>query len=119
MRTYGRVKDKTTKQLRWVQVDTTDEGFDDYVWVTTLIQSLKLNLGESPFYANYGIPAKQSVLQQVQPDFYTARAQQQFAPYFANLLMAREPGDQDQPSYRVNITLHSGLKLTSNVKIAA
>lgn len=135
MRTYGRVKiyepgtntpvidPETGRQLeRWVQVDTTSEGYDDYVYATTLIQVLQLNLGESPFYGNYGIPAKPSIVQQIAPDFYVMRTQQQFAGFFANLSVARAPAPvdmpRDTPTYQVAITTNQGLKLNETIPIA-
>ena len=59
MRTYGRVPvyvsatgpgalvqaiDPTTgrPQTKWIEIDTTPDGFNDYVYATTLIQVLKL-----------------------------------------------------------------------------
>lgn len=114
MRTYGRIANPDgTKQ--WVVVTTDANGFDDFVWVTTLCQVLLLNLGESPFWANYGIPAKPTIVQQVQPDFYVARTQQQFAPYFANLVVAKERSSP--PTYRVNITTHQGVKASVTVEV--
>ena len=55
MRTYGRVYAEDGSYT-WVEVSTDANGFDDMVMLTTLAQVLKLNLGESPFYANFGIP---------------------------------------------------------------
>lgn len=95
-------------------VTTDAQGQDDSVWLTTLIQVLKLNLGESPFYANYGIPAKPSVVQQVFPDFYVARVQQQFAQYFASLIVAKQPSTLN-PTYLVNVTTHQGVKITASI----
>jgi len=130
MRTYGRVPvympgtiiqatDPRTglPQQRWVIVTTDANGFNDYVYATTLVQVFKLNLGESPFYANYGIPAKTSVVTQVAPDFYVVRTQQQFAQYFANLSVVKIP-TPIIPTYRVNVTTHTGVKLSANVPIA-
>ncbi len=114
MRTYGRIQDILTKQLRWVVVETDSNGFDDYVWITTLCQCLKLNLGESPFYADYGIPAHPSVVSQVQPDFYVARTQQQFAQHFASLIIVKT--SSAPPTYRVNIITNYGT--TVQVSIA-
>lgn len=108
--------------MQWVQVDPTAAGFDDYIYITTLIQTLKLNLGESPFYANYGIPAKASIVQQVAPDFYVMRTQQQFAGFFANLTIARAPAPPgyavDTPTYNIAVTTHEGVKLSVTVPIA-
>ncbi len=116
MRTYGRVNGK------WVEVDTTPTGFDDYVYLTTLAQVLKLNLGESPFYANFGIPAKASIIQQIAPDFYVMRTQQQFAGFFASLTIARSPAPpgypRDTPTYQVAVTTNEGFRLSSTVPIA-
>lgn len=115
MRTYGRVtNDDGTKT--WVVVQTDAAGKNDLVWATTLIQVLKLNLGESPFFANYGIPARQSIIQQIAPDYYAMRTQQQFSQYFANLVISRVSAAAE-PTYRVNITTNVGVKLNADVPI--
>lgn len=135
MRTYGRVPvfeegtnapvidpETGVQRLQWTVVETTADGYDDYVYATTLIQVLKLNLGESPFYGNYGIPAKSSLVQQIAPDFYAMRTQQQFAGYFANLTIARAPAPAgfplDTPTYKLAITTNVGVKLNVDVPIA-
>ena len=99
----------------WTEVVTDANGANDYVWVTTLIQCLKLNLGESPFYANYGIPAKPSVVQQVFPDFYVARTQQQFVPHFANLVVSKQPSTT--PTYNINVTTNQGVKIAASIPV--
>ncbi|MEJ0017543.1 MAG: hypothetical protein WDN25_13450 [Acetobacteraceae bacterium] len=114
MRTYGRVTD-TMGNKTWVEVTTDAQGFNDMVYVTTLAQTLKLNLGDSPFYADYGIPAHPSIVQQVIPDFYVARTQQQFAARFASLQIARVSGDP--PTYNLTITTHQGVRLNASVPI--
>jgi len=111
MRTYGRVYSNGVPN--WAEVQTDANGFDDYVWLTTLAQTLKLFLGESPFYANYGLPAKQSVVQQVFPDFYVSRTQQQFSQYFSSLIVASQPSSK--PTYKINVTLHNGVPLSTTV----
>ena len=118
MRTYGRVTNQDGSRT-WVQVDTDAQGFSDMVWLTTLAQVLQLNLNESPFFANYGIPAQQSVITQVQPDYYMAFTQQQFAPYFAVLLLSKDPQQPPDfaPVYRINVTTHQGVKLNASVPI--
>ena len=78
MRTWGRVF-SPDGSYQWVRVNTDANGSSDGVWLTTLLQCLQLNLGESPFYANYGIPAEQSVIQQLWPDYNVLLTQQQFA----------------------------------------
>lgn len=114
MRTYGRVYNPDGTYT-WTEVDTDANGFDDLPWLTTLIQCLKLNLSESPFYANYGIPAKPAVIQQVFPDFYVARTQQQFSQYFASLIVAKE--NLPDPTYTVNVTTHQGVKIEVSVPV--
>lgn len=113
MRTYGRIRD-TNNALRWVIVETDANGNDDLVWVTTLCQCLLLNLNESPFFAQYGIPAKPSVVQQVQPDYYITRMQLQFSRYFANLIIAKE-ASFPEPVYKVNITTNQGVRINATI----
>lgn len=115
MRTYGRLYAEDGS-YSWVVVETDENGYNDNVYLTTLVQTLKLNLGESPFFANYGIPATQSVVQQIFPDFYAALTQQQFAPYFASLIIQRVQGSVP-PVYNVSATCHSGAVITKQVAV--
>jgi hypothetical protein len=108
MRTYGR--DPTGA---WIEVDTTPDGLNDAVFITTLIQNLKLELGESPFYGDFGIPGEQAVAQQVFPDFYVSLTQQRFSPYFSSLVIARTV--DDPPTYKVSLITNQGVKLTTEV----
>lgn len=114
MRTYGRVRNPDGTRS-WRVVETDANGFDDLVWVTTLCQTLLLFLGESPFFADYGLPAANAIIQQIAPDFYVARTQRQFAPYFASLMISRDAANP--PTYRVNVTTHQGVKLNASVQI--
>jgi hypothetical protein len=113
VRTYGRIDDGFGNK-KWVEVEVLTAETDDPVWVTTLIQTLKLILGESPFYANYGIPAQQSVIQQIFPDFYVARTQQQYSKYFSSLIVSKVPGTRS-PVYNVNIVTKAGTRLTVSI----
>jgi hypothetical protein len=106
MRTYGRITNEDGSKT-WVQVNTDANGSNDAVYLTTLCQCLKLNLGESPFYANYGIPAQQSVMTQLFPDFYANQTQAQFAQYFASLVISKIPGGS-VPSYNVAVVTQTG-----------
>ena len=116
MRTYGRVYHEDGSR-HWVTVLTDQNGFNDLVYVTTLAQVLYLSPGESPFYADYGIPAQASVLTQVAPDFFVARTQQQFAPYFAALTVAklapipRDGRGNPVPTYNIGVVTHTGAVL--------
>jgi hypothetical protein len=112
-RTYGRVNNADGSKT-WVQVNSDANGFDDNVWLTTLAQCLKLNLGESPFYANSGIPQYQTIVTQTLPDFYVMQTQTQFAPYFASLTITRVQGSFP-PVYQVNAVCHNGAILTPYV----
>ncbi len=114
MRTYGRIfhGDGT---WTWTEVDTDAQGYDDYVWITTLVQVLKLSPGESPFYANYGIPAQRALVQQVFPDYYVALTQAQFAPFFASLIISKVPAPD--PTYNVNLTTNQGVKMALNIPV--
>lgn len=114
MRTYGRVYDQDGNPT-WVEVSTDVAGHDDYVWITTLIQCLKLSIGESPFYANYGIPAQRSLVQQVFPDFYVAQTQRQFARYFASLIVAKRLGLI--PEYDLNLVTNQGTKIVARIAV--
>lgn len=120
MRTYGRVTNADGSKT-WVEVDTDVNGYDDAVWLTTLIQVLKLNLNESPFFGNYGIPAQQSVIQQVFPDFYVAKTQQQFAQYFASLIVSKQnvatSQGQPVPTYNINVVTNYGAKISAQVPV--
>lgn len=101
--------------LEWVEVSTTPEGDSSLVWLTTLIQTLKLNRGESPFYANYGIPAQQSVVTQIIPDFFVLQTQQQFAPYFAALVITKIAAPD--PTYLINALTFGGQPYSLQVAV--
>lgn len=115
MRTYGRTTNPDGSKT-WQVVQTDANGFNDAVWITTLCQVLLLNLNESPFYANYGLPDQQAIIQQVAPDFYVARTQQLFAKYFASLIIARDPA-ANEPTYNVSVLTNQGAKVIVSVPI--
>jgi hypothetical protein len=122
MRTYGRiVPDPLFPDVKkWVQVDTDANGFNDMVWLTTLIQVIKLNLGESPFYSNYGIPAHSSIISQLAPDYYMNYIQQTFAGYFMFLSITSIPNTLDNnripsPGYNVTCITQYGAYLSTVV----
>jgi hypothetical protein len=109
MRTWGRVAGSST----WQEITTDSNGLNDAVMVTTLCQCLKLNINESPFWANYGINAQQSVVTSVFPDFYVNQTQAQFSGYFASLIISKTTSPV--PVYNVAITLHNGAKINTQV----
>ena len=114
MRTWGRIYDQFGQNPQWVEVVTDANGFNDYVYATTLIQNLLLNLGESPFYGQNGIPAQRSVIQQIFPDFYVNQIQQQFAQFFASLNITKVQGTPT-PTYNVAIVTNQGATINTQV----
>lgn len=114
MRVYGRIPDGNGGQ-RWVVVQTDANGNNDLCYVTALCQCLLLGLSESPFFANSGIPAAQSIIQQVFPDYYVTLTQQAFAPFFASLVISRT--SSTTPTYQVSITTHQGVKINTSVPV--
>ena len=105
MRTYG--VDPKTEQ--WVEITETS-----YIWLATLAQTLRLNQGESPFYANYGIPAHTSVMTQIPPDLAVNRTQTQFAPYFASLTVVKQQNTLN-PTYNINAVFQNGTTISTTV----
>ena len=104
-----------TGNLLWTQVSTDSNGFNDEVWLTTLVQTCKLNLGESPFFADRGIPAHQSIMQQIAPDYYVQYIQQLFAPYFASLQVAKTASYP--PTYAISVTTKQGFKVFTQIPV--
>lgn len=113
MRTWGRIPDGKGGK-KWVAVESDSTGDFSYGWLTTLIQTLKLGLGESPFYAQYGIPAQQSIISQVYPDYYVNMIQQQFSGYFASLTVARN-NQATTPTYTINAVFNNGVTYRGDV----
>jgi hypothetical protein len=104
MRTYGRDKNGT-----WFRITETS-----HVWLATLVQTLRLGQGESPFFGNYGIPAQQSVITQIAPDAAVARTQAQYAPYFAMLTVTKDNAAR-QPTYAVECVFQDGTLVNDKV----
>jgi hypothetical protein len=121
MRVYGRTYDENGNPS-WAVVQTDANGLNDYVYLTALIQELKLNLNESPFWGNRGIPAGPSVVTQVAPDYYTLLMQQRYAPYFLNIMISKQTRVTDAkgrpvPAYRINVTTHLGVQIETEVPV--
>lgn len=111
IRTYGRVVDPVTGASFWTQVTPDSNGWPDSVYLTALIQAIKLNWGESPFYGDWGIPARPSVNQQIPPDYAMALMQARFAQFFMSLQIARVP-NSSPPSYNVQVQFHNGAAMS-------
>jgi hypothetical protein len=117
MRVFGRTTDEFGNR-KWVVVTTDANGFNDYVYLTALAQEIQLNLNESPFYGNRGIPAEPSVVSQVAPDYYSSRLQLLYSPFFMNIMVYRVPGlhplgldpkNTGAPVYKVQVVTHQGV----------
>lgn len=128
MRTWGRVpanpsSDPSTVIVSsefpggytWAEVTTDANGYNDAVWLTTLAQVLQLGLNESPFFGNWGIPAQQTVMTQVLPDYYVTLTQQRFAVYFLALIVSRISANP--PTYTINTTSNPNAILQNPVPI--
>lgn len=106
MRVWGRTYNPDGT-YQWVSVVTDANGDSSNCYLTALCQALKLNIGESPFFSNTGIPQYQTIIAQVFPDFYASAIQQQYAQYFASLAIVRVPGSLP-PQYNVTAVTPSG-----------
>ena len=115
MRTYGRVYD-IYGNYTWQEITTDANGYNDSVYLTTLCQVLALNLGESPFFANWGIPQYQTVMSQVYPDYYVMQIQQQFSSFFASITITKVQS-ATSPTYNIAAVSHSGAILSATVAI--
>lgn len=117
MRTYGRTTDNFGN-ITWNEVDTAVDGSNDILMVTAMCQTMLLNLGESPIFASWGIPAQQSVLQQIYPDLYLVQIQKQYAGEFASLSLKRSfLADGITPVYQVTAITHTGVVINAEVPI--
>jgi hypothetical protein len=105
----------------WEEVDTDTKGYNDAVYVTALCQVLQLQTGESPFWAQYGIPAQQSVTFQAFPDASVYFIQQQYAKYFAALKITKINQKNQygvpEPVYSVNIVTHQGSIINLSIPV--
>lgn len=115
MRTWGRVTDENGNK-KWVAVESDADGDFSYGWLTTLIQTLKLSLGESPFYAQYGIPAQQTIVTQVYPDYYVNIVQQQFSGYFSSLSISKVDG-ANEPTYDILVIFLNGVSYRAQIAV--
>lgn len=129
MRTYGRTQDVLTGKKTWWVVTTDRNGYNDSVYLTDLAQVCKLNLGESPFFADWGIPAHPSIVTQVFPDLYMVRIQQRFSSRFASCILtplhiaqgspesfAAEQEGAPAPQYYINVLTNYGSLIGVAVK---
>jgi hypothetical protein len=116
-RVWGRTTDPQTGVKTWVEVSTDANGHNDAVHVTWMAQVIRLNLAESPFWGNWGIPQYQTIMSQVLPTFYVMQIQKQFAMLFASLSIVQQIGAVN-PTYNVNaVTKYGAILPTIAVEI--
>ena len=107
------------QQYSWVEVDTDENGFNDNVMLVAFCQVLQLQPGESPFYADYGIPSIAAVQGQTFPDMNVYMMQQRYAPNFVSLVVT-SANETDvhgtvTPVYNVVATTHTGAKISAKL----
>lgn len=112
-RIWGRTYDSSGNPT-WVAVTPDTSGSLDNFYLTALAQVIQLQINESPFYANYGIPAQQSIITQVFPDYYAMQIQAQYAAFFAALTISRIP-QSNPPLYNVQAVTHKGTILGMSI----
>ena len=118
MRAYGRTTDLYGNKT-WVVVQTDGNGDSSYVYVTALCQCLLLNYAESPFWANFGIPAKSSVLQQQAPDYFVSYIVSYFSKFFASLMVVKRPTPLGEPTpiYDISAVFKNGVTYQTTIGI--
>jgi len=52
------------------------------IWVTIVKHELQLRVGESPFYADAGIPAEDSIITQQEPDYHVNNVKRRYEAKF-------------------------------------
>jgi hypothetical protein len=83
--------------------------------VCNLIQCCKLEIGESPRYPNRGIPARETILTQIYPDYYMQQIQSQYAANFASLMITKQP--VFDPTYTINIITKDGQTINGTIAV--
>lgn len=113
MRIHGRKKN-ADGTLSWVTIDTEKGGDQDSVYVLWLIQVLKMNTLESPFWPDWGVPMWQALQNTYYPDSSLAKIQSDFSQYFAYLSITRVPSASDI-AYSISLITKSGSQATFQV----
>ena len=75
----------------------------------------KLSRKKLIIFAANGIPAQQSVITQIYPDYYVAQLQQQFAQYFSSLQITKVQATS--PTYKINAITLSGTVLNEVIAV--
>lgn len=110
MRVWGRINGQ------WVEVSTGADGLNQECYITWLAQVLKLNLAESPFWATWGIPQYQTIMNQIAPNYYMILTQQNFSNLFASLQIGKGPNTFN-PTYTINVLTKAGATITAEIPV--
>lgn len=114
MRIHGRkINPDGTKT--WVTYDTAAGDPIDAIYVVWLIQALKMNTLESPFWPGWGVDIWQSLQNTFYPDSSIANMQAEFSQYFSFLSITRQ-SDPD-PHYAVSVITKAGVPLNYRVAV--
>ena len=120
MRVWGRIYSKDGT-YQWKEVSTDAKGYNDAVHVTALAQVLQLQTGESPFYAQYGIPALPCIATQIFPDMPVYMIQNLYAPFFASLKITKVSALNEYkvptPVYNIQVITQLGSIINLTVPI--
>ncbi|WP_077395442.1 hypothetical protein [Bombella intestini] len=107
MRVWTRVHQPDGRRV-WKAV-TGDQG--NIAW---LQNALLLQLGESPFWADWGIPVQQTLVSRVWPDYYLNLTQRRFRDIFPSLQITRKDGGNGaDPVYDISVILNNGTLYSS------
>lgn len=102
----------------WQSVETDANGYDDDCYLTTVAQVLQSQLGESPFFAQYGIPARQSITARTHPDYWINRVREQFSPMFTSISIVKTVDlTNNEPTYHIDALKLSGSAASSTIMV--
>ena len=114
MRIHGR-KLNADGTKTWVTLDTNNGDSEDQIYALWLIQVLKLNTLESPFWPGWGVPTWQAMQNTFYPDSSIAKIQSQFSQYFSYLSITRL--SNPDPYYKIVAITKNGVSQTLSVPI--
>lgn len=113
MRIYHKVRNDQTGEQKWLVLTDQDD-----VYVFWLVEVLRLVLGESPFFANWGIPATETIVTNIYPDYYVALVKDQFTPYFQSLNITRiDTKELRTAAYSIEIITLNGKFINEMIKV--
>lgn len=114
MRIFGR-QANPDGSYTWVTLDTANGDSQDAIYVLWLVQTLKLNTLESPYFPGSGVPMWQALQNTFYPDSSLATIQATFAPYFSYLSIVRLTNPD--PYYKITVITKGGANTTFQVLI--